>query len=152
MLSPWGTGRGLVILGVVGATAGCAGRVDDHGFARSLGLDWSALERTASGLYVQEIRAGQGPAAAVGTRITVHYTGWLQDGTMFQTSRTGDPPTFTLGEVIEGWNEGVAGMRVGGRRKLVIPPDLGYGDQGSPPDIPPGATLVFDIELLAVAS
>lgn len=134
------------------AALGCGGGTDERGFARSLSLDWDALVPTGSGLYVQELRTGQGPAAGAGLRITVHYTGWLQEGTMFQTSRSGDPPTFTVGQVIEGWNEGVSGMRVGGRRRLVIPPELGYGERGSPPDIPPNATLIFDIELLAVTS
>jgi FKBP-type peptidyl-prolyl cis-trans isomerase FkpA len=103
---------------------------------------------------------GGGNEAAAGRRVTVHYTGWLYDqgkadhkGRKFDSSRDrNDPFTFKLGagEVIRGWDEGVAGMKVGGRRTLTIPPDSGYGAQGSPPVIPPNATLVFDVELLDV--
>jgi FKBP-type peptidyl-prolyl cis-trans isomerase len=83
----------------------------------------------------------------------VHYTGWLVDGTKFDSSiDAGSPFTFTIGagRVIRGWEEGVAGMRVGGTRKLIIPPQLGYGAQGYPPVIPENATLIFDVELLAI--
>ena len=85
--------------------------------------------------------------------VSVHYTGWLTNGEKFDSSRDRNQPFgFNLGagQVIAGWDEGVAGMKVGGRRKLVIPADLGYGTAGAPPDIPPGATLVFDVELLDV--
>ena len=88
---------------------------------------------------------------AAGQRITVHYTGWLEDGTRFDTSRGHEPFSylFGLGQVIPGWEEGVTGMRVGGDRQVVIPPQLAYGQHGNGP-VPPNATLVFEIELLAM--
>jgi FKBP-type peptidyl-prolyl cis-trans isomerase FkpA len=123
------------------------------GFSASLGVDTAAMTRTPSGLRYQEVTTGQGKEATPGRAVSVHYTGWLPNGEKFDSSRDRSQPFgFTLGagEVIAGWDEGVAGMKVGGRRKLVIPPDLAYGTAGAPPDIPPGATLVFDVELLDV--
>jgi FKBP-type peptidyl-prolyl cis-trans isomerase len=96
---------------------------------------------------------GTGREAKSGDKVKVHYTGTLTNGDKFDSSRDkGDPFAFTLGqgEVIKGWDDGVVGMKVGGKRKLTIPSDLGYGDQGSPPKIPPGATLKFDVELLGI--
>ena len=97
--------------------------------------------------------AGQGAEAAPRATVRVHYTGWLPNGKKFDSSRDrGEPFAFTLGagQVITGWDEGVKGMKVGGRRKLVLPPPMAYGEAGAPPDIPPGATLVFDVEVLGV--
>jgi FKBP-type peptidyl-prolyl cis-trans isomerase len=114
-------------------------------------VDSAALTKTASGLQYQDVTAGGGAEARDGQVAVVHYTGWLTDGTKFDSSRDrGEPFSFPIGagQVIPGWDEGVAGMKVGGRRKLVIPANLGYGDMGAPPVIPPGATLVFDVELL----
>ena len=108
---------------------------------------------TSSGVQYWDLKAGTGAVAESGKTVSIHYTGWLTDGKKFDSSLDrGRPFSFRLGEgsVIKGWDEGVAGMKVGGRRKLVIPPDLAYGTAGAPPDIPPGATLVFDVELLAV--
>ena len=108
---------------------------------------------TASGLKYEDVKVGTGDTAEAGKSVSVHYTGWLTDGSKFDSSRDrGTPYTFQLGagRVIAGWEEGVAGMKVGGRRKLVIPANLGYGARGAPPVIPPGATLVFDVELLAI--
>jgi FKBP-type peptidyl-prolyl cis-trans isomerase FkpA len=99
------------------------------------------------------VTEGQGTPATADRTVSVHYTGWLPNGEKFDSSRDRNEPfSFTLGagQVIAGWDEGVAGMKVGGRRKLVIPADLGYGTAGAPPAIPPGATLVFDVELLDV--
>lgn len=122
-------------------------------FAPELNVDLSAMTQTPSGLYYQDLKVGTGTEAQNGTDVTVHYTGWLKNGTKFDSSvDRGTPYVFPLGagQVIAGWDEGVSGMRVGGKRKLVIPPDLAYGDNGSGNVIPPGATLVFDVELLAV--
>ena len=108
---------------------------------------------TASGLMIEELVAGEGAAAAAGQRVTVHYTGWLTTGKKFDSSKDrGDPVVFPLGagQVIRGWDEGVQGMKVGGIRKLTIPPDLGYGARGAAGVIPPNATLVFEVELLGV--
>jgi FKBP-type peptidyl-prolyl cis-trans isomerase len=101
---------------------------------------------------IQVLREGDGETVTTGDTAAVHYTGWLPDGTQFDSSRGRDPIQFQLGarEVIPGWDEGVAGMRVGGRRQLVIPPELAYGEQGAGGVIPPRATLVFDVELLGV--
>ena len=129
-----------------GGTAG-------EGMAAELEIDSAALTKTASGLQYQDVVTGTGTEATPGKVAVVHYTGWLTDGTKFDSSRDrGEPFSFPLGggQVIAGWDEGVAGMKVGGRRKLVIPPDLGYGAGGSPPVIPPASTLVFDVELLEV--
>jgi FKBP-type peptidyl-prolyl cis-trans isomerase len=106
---------------------------------------------TPSGLQYIDVVLGTGDEARAGQRVTVHYTGWLTNGQKFDSSRDrNDPFQFGLGQrqVIAGWDQGVAGMRVGGQRRLIIPPDLGYGARGAPGAIPPNATLVFDVELL----
>jgi peptidylprolyl isomerase len=105
------------------------------------------------GLKYVDLKVGSGPLPAPGQTVRVHYVGRLLDGTKFDSSRDRHQPfEFALGEgrVIPGWDEGVKTMRVGGRRKLIVPPQLAYGDQGAGDKIPPNATLVFDIELLGV--
>jgi FKBP-type peptidyl-prolyl cis-trans isomerase FkpA len=109
--------------------------------------------KTPSGLVIEDLVVGNGNSAAAGQRVSVHYTGWLTDGKKFDSSKDrGQPFMFSLGrgEVIRGWDEGVSGMKVGGKRKLTIPPDLGYGARGAGGVIPPNATLVFEVELLAL--
>jgi FKBP-type peptidyl-prolyl cis-trans isomerase len=104
-------------------------------------------------LQVEDLKQGTGTEAVAGKQVTVHYVGTLTDGTKFDSSRDrGKGFGFRLGggEVIKGWDQGVAGMKVGGLRKLTIPPDLAYGDRGFPPVIPAKSTLVFEVELLAV--
>lgn len=111
------------------------------------------LITTDSGLQYVDITEGTGAMPQAGQRVTVHYTGTLEDGTKFDSSRDrGRPFTFQIGvgQVIKGWDEGVSTMRVGGQRKLVIPAELGYGSRGAGGVIPPNATLIFDVELLRI--
>jgi FKBP-type peptidyl-prolyl cis-trans isomerase len=108
------------------------------------------------GTRVRDVKAGTGATAEPGRVVTVHYTGWLYvdggKGKQFDSSRGGTPFRFILGngDVITGWDEGVAGMKVGGQRTLIVPPAAGYGENGAGETIPPGATLMFEVELLAV--
>jgi FKBP-type peptidyl-prolyl cis-trans isomerase len=104
-------------------------------------------------LKIEDLKVGTGAEAVAGKQVTVHYVGTLTDGSKFDSSRDrGKGFSFSLGagQVIQGWDQGVAGMKIGGVRRLTIPSDLGYGDRGFPPVIPPRATLVFEVELLAV--
>lgn len=121
-------------------------------FAPALGIDLAKMTQTPSGLYYEDVTVGTGAVARAGEQVTVHYTGWLPNGAKFDSSvDRAKPLVFGLGagRVIAGWDEGVAGMKVGGTRKLVIPPALGYGAQGVGP-IPPNSTLVFTVQLVSV--
>jgi FKBP-type peptidyl-prolyl cis-trans isomerase FkpA len=118
-------------------------------------LDKAAGEKgatkTASGVIVTTIKAGTGPSPAATDKVKVHYTGTLIDGTVFDSSvQRGQPATFPLNGVIKCWTEGVGTMKVGGKSKLVCPAEAAYGDRGAPPRIKPGATLVFEVELLEI--
>jgi peptidylprolyl isomerase len=108
---------------------------------------------TPSGLRYTDLQVGEGVEAAKGKTVEIHYIGWLEDNTKFDASQDPDHPfTFRIGidDVIQGWHQGITGMRVGGRRRLVVPPELGYGKQGMARVVPPNATLVFEVELVNV--
>ena len=107
----------------------------------------------SQGLTIEDLETGDGDCAESGKTVSVHYTGWLTDGTKFDSSKDRNQPfSFPLGAgyVIQGWDKGVQGMKVGGRRKITIPPELGYGARGAGGVIPPNATLVFEVDLLDV--
>ena len=110
--------------------------------------------KTPSGLQYWDIKVGTGQEAKNGDPVKVHYTGWLTTGKKFDSSVGGAPFDFTIGhgDVIKGWDEGVTGMKVGGKRQLRIPPDLAYGAQGYPGAIPPNATLIFDVQLVSIVA
>lgn len=129
------------------------GPLTNDDFASELNVDLNAMTRTPSGLYYQDIQVGAGTEATAGDSATVHYEGFLRNGTKFDSSRDRNEPyefVVGVGEVITGFDQAVFGMREGGVRKVVMPPDLAYGESGAPPVIPPNSTLVFDIELLSV--
>jgi FKBP-type peptidyl-prolyl cis-trans isomerase FkpA len=111
------------------------------------------MPTSTTGLQYEDMQEGTGQAAKAGDTVEVHYTGWLKDGTKFDSSHDRKQPfSFALGagRVIKGWDEGVAGMKVGGKRKLTIPPQLGYGSRGAGNAIPPNADLIFEVELLRI--
>lgn len=113
------------------------------------------MTTTPSGLMYEDLQEGTGAAAKAGDSVSVHYTGWLTDGTKFDSSHDRKSPfSFKLGagRVIKGWDEGVAGMKVGGKRKLTIPSELGYGARGAGGVIPPNAELIFEVDLLKIGS
>jgi FKBP-type peptidyl-prolyl cis-trans isomerase len=143
----------VIIVGVIGFLAWNAIRTTSQPAATAP----TAAAKPASGLQITDSKVGSGAEAKAGTTISVNYTGYLQDGTKFDSSvdpkfQHVQPLTFKLGagRVIPGWEQGLAGMKVGGQRKLVIPPDLAYGSQGFGGSIPPNATLTFEVELLDV--
>ena len=120
-------------------------------FASSLGVNISQMTKVSDALYYQDLVTGTGTAAATGRLVTVNYTGWLTDGTQFDTSIGKAPLSFSLGTgaVIKGWDLGILNMKVGGKRRLVIGSDLGYGSGGNGA-IRPNSTIVFDVQLLSV--
>ncbi len=132
--------------------AGVSGPPETVTYARELDVHLDHMTKKPSGLYLLDIKEGTGPGIAAGQTAQVHYTGWLVNGKQFDSSLGGSPLEFAVGQarVIAGWDEGVAGMKKGGKRRLVVPPELGYGAEGYPGAIPPNATLVFDVELLAI--
>lgn len=142
----------LVVLVLAAAFALAQGKSADQAPAAGPTKVTGDGTKTASGLQYWDIKVGTGRTADKGNTVRVHYTGWLTSGKKFDSSVGGQPFQFRIGahQVIAGWEEGVSGMKVGGKRQLRIPPALAYGKEGYPGAIPPNATLVFDIELLRV--
>jgi FKBP-type peptidyl-prolyl cis-trans isomerase len=144
----------VLLVALVIAAAAC-GSDEEGSDGSSAGAEEecdTSMVTTDSGLQYQDTECGEGPAAAPGDVVTVHYTGKFENGKTLDSSVGGEPFTFQLGvtQVIQGWQEGIAGMSEGGKRTLTIPPELGYGKAGQPPAIPRDSTLIFDIEVLEI--
>jgi FKBP-type peptidyl-prolyl cis-trans isomerase FkpA len=136
----------LIVLASVAALAcgdSVSGPPEEVEFAPELGVDLATMEQTPNGVYYLDLEVGTGDTVVAGILVRAEYTGWLIDGTVFDDSEF----CFPLTGVIGGWQEGIPGMLVGGKRKLVIPPNMAYGDRGSGSTIPGNATLVFDIRI-----
>ena len=142
-----------IVLAISLALAACGGTpavptVESTQFNPSLNVDLKSSTKIANGEYYRDLAVGQGAAVTAGQILAVHYTGWLSDGTQFDSNAAGAPISFMLGagQVIAGWEQGFAGAHVGGTRQLLIPPGLGYGASGFGP-IPPNAVLVFNVRI-----
>jgi peptidylprolyl isomerase len=138
----------IILVAVIASVSGTGGRKMSDGSDGS--ADDPGLKEIAPGVKTREIKEGTGEPCPPGAKVKVHYTGWLTDGTVFDSSKDKGPAEFSLNGVIQGWMVGIPGMKPGGIRKLVISPDMGYGARGSPPKIPPGSTLIFEVEFLEV--
>jgi FKBP-type peptidyl-prolyl cis-trans isomerase len=153
--------KSLVLVAIVLATTFLLAQTPTHKSAVHVAPNTNAPTKvtgdgvkTASGLQYWDIKVGTGEVATSGSRVKVHYTGWLDTGKKFDsTVEAHQPYSFTLGkgEVIKGWDEGIEGMKVGGKRQLRVPPELAYGEDGYKTIIPPNAILIFDVQLLAIA-
>lgn len=133
-------------------TVSAPAAAQETAFAPALGVNLAEMQRTGRGVHVRDLTLGEGLSVGTGFTVTIHYTGWLPDGTQFETSRLDNQAvTFRLGDgtVIRGWEEGLRGMRPGGVRQLVVPARMAYGNRGLPPVIPPNTTLVFEILLVS---
>jgi FKBP-type peptidyl-prolyl cis-trans isomerase FkpA len=151
------TRRLFALLTVSFVAASCGGMAqagigaDEVTYDPALDIDLDRMTRTESGLYLQDLEEGTGETVQAGDEFTAHFLGWFPDGTLFQTTVGGDPMTARVGpELLPGWIEGIPGMRVGGIRRLVVPPGLAFGTRGDPPEIPGNAVLVFEIQLLSI--
>jgi FKBP-type peptidyl-prolyl cis-trans isomerase FkpA len=144
------TGLAVVLAGALMLSA--CGDSDGGDTASAGDCEAGTSTTTDEGLVIEEVECGEGDEAVAGVKAFMHYTGKLEDGTEFDSSIGGPPFPFRVGagDVIRGWDLGVPGMRVGGKRRLTIPPELAYGDAGAGDAIPPGATLIFDVELVEV--
>lgn len=144
------SGGGTATESASGATPRVLSQIEMTTFAPSLEIRLDSMTKHPSGLYIQDFATGTGPVATRGKSVVVRYKGFLPDGTLFDGGPDGSEITFTLGSnrTIKAWEEGILGMRVGGQRRLIVPPYLGYGSQGAGP-IPPNSVLVFDVQLVA---